>query len=266
MKAILTGIFATTFTVAVSAQVQPATKTDQTMQTQVGNVNSTSQSAMDDYSWDPEYTQHMSDYERGLNNDYGLLMGQMSLTEDQKNQLKKISDNSKMQMMEMYRNTELTSDQIRQQHMALMAERKRQITALLNADQRKQYDTWYMNNPNKMGDMSWRTEWVNDNMSVEKMKTHLSLTEDQYAKLQKLDANYTEKRLSIINNNTLTADQRKEQMKALQQDKKTTYRALLNADQISKFKVERDGDVKIKTKEGGETKKIKTKGVNSNKN
>lgn len=261
MKAILTGIFATTFAVATSAQVQPATTNpDQTMQSQSGNVNSTSRSAMDDFSWDPVYIQHMSDYERGLNSDYGLLMGQMSLTEDQKNQLKKISDNSRIQMMQLYRNIDLTSDQVRLQHMALMAERRNQIGALLTAEQRKQYDTWYMSHPNNIGDMQWRTEWANDNMSLEKMRTQLSLTEDQYAKLQKLDANYTEKRLAIINNNSLTTEQRKEQMMSLQLEKKTTYRALLNADQIAKFKVEKDGGVKIKTKEGGETKKVKTKG------
>ncbi len=258
MKAIITGIFANTFALAATAQVQVTPTTERSMQTQVVQ-NSTTRADMDDYSWDPVYVQNMNDNERDLNNDYGLLMGQMSLTEEQKNQLKKISDNSRMQMRDMYRNTELTNDQVKEKYMSLLSDRRKQISAVLTADQRKQYDAWFASNPGRMTDMNWRIEWVNDNMSIEKMRTQLSLTEDQYIKLQKLDANYTERRAAILNNNSLTTDQRKEQMNDLQLEKRTTYRALLNADQIAKFKVQSDGDVKIKTKEGTDTKKIKTK-------
>ena len=249
MKAIFCGILAITMTLALQAQVE---KRDN---------NETTRAAWDDYSWDPVYSQHISQYERAMNNDYGLLMGQMNITDEQKDQLKKISDNAKMRMVEVYSNPDLTNDQVREQHIAIMSDRKNQIYAVLTSDQREQYASWYGTHPYNWEDMSWRSQWANDNMSLDNMRTRLNLTDNQYKRLTELNASFKQKKIAIMNDESISKEERYSRIKALHDEKQATFRTLLNADQVKKFEMKDNGKVKIKTVENGESKKIKTKPV-----
>lgn len=250
MKTIFTGIIAM-ITFTSYAQVEPKTV--------ISANNETTRAAYDDYSWDPVYTSHMSQYERSMNDDYGLLMGQTNLSDDQKDQLKKISDNARTRMMEIYSNPDLTNEQVREKHISIMTERRNQVNAILTADQRKQYETWYNTHPYNGDDMSWRNQWANDNMSVNRMRSQLNLTDIQYKRLSELNEGYNQKKMAIMNDATISKEERLSRIKALHEEKRATFKTLLNADQVTKFEMKDNGKIKIKTVENGESKKMKSK-------
>ena len=253
MKTVFAGIIAITIGLSSQAQVE------KTMSTTQSAKNESMRAAWDDYSWDPVYTQHMSQYERSMNDDYGILMGQMSLTEDQKNQLKKISDNSKMRMMEIYGNPDLTNDVVHSQYTTVMSERRNQINAILTADQRQQYEKWYTSHPYQWDDMSWRNQWANDNMSIEMMRNRVGLNDEQYKRFSELNESYKQKQMAIMNDASISTEERHARIKALHDEKRATFKTLLNADQVTKFEMKDNGKIKIKTVENGDTKKMKSK-------
>lgn len=255
MKNIFIGTILFLFAGSVSGQVA---EKEAIIQSQGANTE-TARAAWDDFSWDPVYTRHMTEYEKKMNSDYSLLMGKMNLTEEQKNQLKKITDRSIVKLHDIYMNTDLTNNEVAFKHREIVEERSAQIKSILTPDQKIQYNNWLAANPYKWNDLTWRSQWAHYNMSLDKMREELSLTDEQYDNLLKLDASFKEKKLEIHNDASLTKEQKKMKIKALMDEKHIAYRTLLNADQITKFEMDKDGSYKIKTREGNEMKKIKSK-------
>ena len=99
---------------------------------------------------------------------------------------------------------------------------------------------------------------AHENMSINKMRSELNLTDDQFSKLTALENSYKEKKVAIKADASLTQEQRNEKIRSLLSERRSTYKTLLNADQITKFEIKKNGEVKIKTKKDNDKTKIKT--------
>ena len=194
----------------------------------------------DQKKWDKDRQhQHMGDGGRMQG------MDQLNLTESQKLQMKAINEDFRTRMQ------------------ALMQERKSKISALLAPDQRTKFDQMH-----KEGGRDGRMEGKEQGDIgrgrgdlADQMKTELSLTGEQVAKMKSGNESFRQRGKAIHDNQSLSADQKKVQFEALQKEKENSFKSYLTADQIAKLDQMKKshGDWKGKDKEKGDGWKEKNK-------
>ena len=74
---------------------------------------------------------------------------------------------------------------------------------------------------------------------AEKMKTHLGLTDEQSAKLDKSRKEMGDKMKAIRENKSLSEEQKRTQIKELGQKQKENLKSILTEEQLKKFKEEK---------------------------
>ena len=76
---------------------------------------------------------------------------------------------------------------------------------------------------------------MNSEKRMGKMKSTLDLTDEQVAKLKTQKESFKSKAEAIKNNESLTADQKKDQLKALRDEKRNSFKSILTPDQLKKL-------------------------------
>ncbi|CAN5263657.1 hypothetical protein BH09BAC2_BH09BAC2_01020 [soil metagenome] len=180
-------------------------------------------------------------------------MGDLNLSDAQKQQIKAINEDFKNKMKALKNNNSGADNS--SQRLALIQERKSKISAVLTAEQRVKFE--------QKGDRGFMEDHGNCGGKMEE----LNLTEDQKARIKASNESFKPRMETIRNNQSLTEQQKGEQLQALQAERQMTIRSILTAEQAAKFdQMHPQGDFKGKMKGHDGKQKIKAgKGKNKNK-
>lgn len=241
MKKIITGIFAVAaFTFSAVAQDQ---RTDQK-------------------KWDRDGQNHMHDG-RGMRG-----MEQLNLTDAQKQQMKTINEDFRSRMQALGKNDNILVKDMKAQREALMQDRKNKISAILTPEQKTKFDQMHKEQEGRFGGgFDGNKEGNRDgNMGRERggdrmgnLKSELGLTDEQLAKIKSGSETFRQRAKAIQENQSLSQDQKKAQMDALQKDREASFKSFLTAEQIIKLNAMKNkGDWKEKEKGEGWKEKRKS--------
>jgi len=157
---------------------------------------------------------------------HGKMDEKIQFTDGQKQQMKSINSDFKNRMTEL-KNANLTADELKVKREALIRDRKEKTMALLTPEQKNELKQ------SKKGEHGKGK--MDAAKGMEKMKENLALSNDQVAKLNAQKEAFKTKAEAIKNNETLSADQKKEQFKALREERKNTFKSILTPDQVKKM-------------------------------
>ena len=156
----------------------------------------------------------------------GMMAKQLNFSEAQKNQAKAINEDSRKKMQDLNKNESITVKEQRDRKAAITKERKTKLDGLLTADQKtKQTQLKAEHKAKREAGYAKR---------MDKMKTNLNLTDDQVSKLKAQHLTMKAKAEKIKTNESLSREQKKEQMMALKAEAKTQHGKILTAEQLKK--------------------------------
>ena len=156
----------------------------------------------------------------------GMMAKQLNFTDAQKAQVKTINEDSRKKMQELNRNEGITVKEQRDRKAAILKERKTKMDGLLTAEQKtKMTQLRAEHKAKKEAGYAKR---------LDKMKTNLNLTDEQVTKLKAQQAANRAKAEQIKNNESLSREQKKEQMMALKTQAKDQYNKIFTPEQLKK--------------------------------
>ncbi|HEY8689972.1 MAG TPA: hypothetical protein VIM07_12115 [Chitinophagaceae bacterium] len=206
----------------------------------------------------------------------GMGMEKLNLTDAQKQQMKSTNEDFKTRMQALNKNDNMMVKDFRAQRESLMQERKNKISAILTPEQKTQFEQMRKGREQMhkgMEQMRKGREQMHKGMEkmggmkmggmkmqggrMEHIKTELGLTDDQLAKMKAGSESFRTRAMAIRNNQSLSQDQKKTQLGALQKDRQNSFKSFLTAEQIAKLdKMKMNhGDGKEKNKGDGWKKK-----------
>jgi Spy/CpxP family protein refolding chaperone len=165
---------------------------------------------------------------KGMKNHHEMALQQLSLTADQKTQLKSLNDDYSKQVMDLKKTDNITVKEWKARKENLRTEHKARIQSLLTTEQKDKMQ--------KMKANRKAMREVDNKARMEKMKIRLGLTNDQVSKIQQNHKEMAEKMKSLHENKSMDVEKRKEQMKALKQAQKEKMRSILTAEQQKQMK------------------------------
>jgi Spy/CpxP family protein refolding chaperone len=157
---------------------------------------------------------------------HGPMLKNLNLTDGQKQQLKSDNEELRNKLKALKSNDNITMKDFKAQKEALMQERKAKFQSLLTAEQKAQLEK-------QKSDMKVKREEMGAKR-MERMKTDLALTNDQVNKFRALNESTKSQIESIRNNESLTREQKKEQLMNLRKTNEETMKNLLTAEQLKK--------------------------------
>ena len=156
-----------------------------------------------------------------------MMMKELNLSSAQKEQMKANHESYKKQLMELNKNEGITVKEARDKKEALRKEQKEKMMSLLTAEQK-----------NKLVQLKKDREAKHEMMAakkLDKLKTSLSLSDDQVAKINS-DRKAINARLKAIRENEqLTRTEKKEQIMALKEENKNSFKNILTPEQLGKM-------------------------------
>lgn len=159
--------------------------------------------------------------------DHSQMAEKLNLTDEQRQQMKSINSDFKNQMQELNKDKNITSEELKEKKHALAKDRMERIQALLTPEQKLQ-----MKEFKKEGKGKWK---MDSGQRMEKLKSTLNLSDEQIEKMKAQKEIFKSKEETIKNNESLTTDQKNEQLKSLRDEKKNSFKNLLTPEQIKKL-------------------------------
>jgi Spy/CpxP family protein refolding chaperone len=150
----------------------------------------------------------------------------LNLTDAQKAQIKPINDEFRQKMQDLKKNDNITVKQQREQREALVKEHQEKIKAILTPEQQNQLA---QTRQNLQKQEVFRKGFKAGRAS--EMVKDLNLTPEQTKKVQDLNQSLRTKVQDIQNNNSLTQEQKKEQVKDLMKKHREDIQSLLTKEQ-----------------------------------
>ncbi len=177
---------------------------------------------------------------------HGMDMKALNLTEDQKAKFKTQQESFKKQMEELKKNDNITVKEWKSRMESLRKENKTQFEKILTSEQKATMEKMKAERKAKMESMGKdRDEKMdgtkrtgNENFGKERgerMKAELGLSADQSAKLDATRKETQEKIKSIRENNSLSEDQKKDQVKEVMKGNKEKLKFILTEEQMKKM-------------------------------
>lgn len=158
---------------------------------------------------------------------HGMMMKELNLTADQQQQLKANRDSYQKQWMELNKNETITVKESRDKKAALRKEQKEKMMTILTPEQKT-----------KLEQLKKEREVKHEAMAakrLDKMKTKLNLSDDQFAKIKAGSETIHAKAKAIRENDQLSRTEKKEQLMALKAETQTNLKSILTPEQISKI-------------------------------
>jgi len=168
---------------------------------------------------------------------HGDMFKELSLTEEQKAKIKTIREAQKAEMKSLKADGKSEGD--KEARKTLHEKYKTQIDAVLTTEQRAQLD-------NKKGD--WKEKGKSGKADgfekgrggdrKDKMKEfgkELNLSTEQQAKVKSINQDFKTRMETLRSNSTLSQEEKKEQFKKLAESHKTSLKAVLTPEQITKL-------------------------------
>lgn len=157
----------------------------------------------------------------------GEMMKDLNLTDAQKAQLKADRETYKAKMEALRKDENITVKEMKARQKAIHDEQKSKMQALLTPEQKAKIAADRANMETKRKTM--------DAQRAEAMKEKLGLSNEQAEKLKAQNQETHSKIKAIQDNETLTMDQKKEQMKAVKESANAQRRNILTAEQLKKM-------------------------------
>jgi Spy/CpxP family protein refolding chaperone len=150
----------------------------------------------------------------------------LNLTGEQKQKLESINADFKSRMEELKKEN-ITQQELKEKRQTLAKERMEKVQALLTPEQKTQMEQFRKEGKGAKN--------MNSGKRMGKMKSTLDLTDEQVAKLKTQKESFKSKAEAIKNNESLPADQKKDQLKALRDEKRNSFKSILTPDQLKKL-------------------------------
>ena len=181
------------------------------------------------------YAQEIPDRKRGREDmitreHRGEGLDQLNLSAEQKEKIKSLREGTRKQMEELKKDDNITVKDWRAKREAIRKDQREKIQSLLTSDQKAQLEKSRIERRAKAEEQS--------NARVEKMKQDLNLSEEQSAKLQKSRDELRQKMQALRENQSLSDEAKKEQMKELMKQRKENLRSILTDEQWKKLQEE----------------------------
>jgi len=151
---------------------------------------------------------------------------QLQLTNDQKQQMKAINGDMKSKMADL-KSSNLSTEELNAKKAEIRKERKQKMMALLTPAQKDKMKQFKKEQHKKREMVSAKR--------MEKMKQKLALSDDQVTKINAQREAYKTKFETIKNNQSLSMDEKKAQMKSIREEKRNNFKSLLTPDQVKKM-------------------------------
>ena len=181
----------------------------------------------------------------------GDMMKDLNLTDAQKAQLKANRETYKAKMEALRKDENITVKEMKAREKAIHDEQKAKMQALLTTEQKAKIASDRANMDTKRKAM--------DAQRAEEMKEKLGLSNEQAEKLKAHNQETHSKIKAIQDNESLTMDQKKEQMIAVKEASKAQRKNILTAEQLRKMEeMKKEGKGQKDWKEKKQMKQNKT--------
>jgi Spy/CpxP family protein refolding chaperone len=151
----------------------------------------------------------------------------LNLTDAQKQQAKALNEDYRNKVRVLEKDDNITLKDYRSQKAKLEQERKAKFQDLLTAEQKDKIAQAKKERNERMQMMAQKR--------LDRMKTVLSLTDDQVAKLQEQIKSSMDQMQAIRENSSLSSDEKREQMMDLRKRSHESLHSILTADQLKKM-------------------------------
>lgn len=159
-------------------------------------------------------------------------MEQLNLTADQKAKLQSIREAQQKEMQELQKNDQITVAEMKQKRQALQEKYKAQYRAVLTPAQAEELKK---NKPER-GERSFGKKGGDQfRNQAAFFKKELNLTNDQETRIKGIFQEFQSKAQALRSNNSLTQEQKKEQMHTLAKQYMDQGKAVLTPEQLKKF-------------------------------
>ena len=163
----------------------------------------------------------------GKHGEHGDLAKKLNFSDQQKQQLKDINTKYRQQLADLKKNEDITVREQKTRLAAIRKEHHEQMQALLTPDQKAQVE--------KMKAEHKELAKVNAKARAEKMKIKLGLSDDQAKQLKDMHAGTAAKMKQIREDQSLSPDQKKEQIKSLVKEQHEQLKSVLTPDQLKQL-------------------------------
>ena len=154
-------------------------------------------------------------------------VNRLNLTEEQKAKFKSLNEEFRTQMGELKKKDDITVKEWKSRMESLRKDHRDKISSLLTDDQKNQLKKSREARQLKQSDRRKK--------GFDRMRTRLNLTDDQTAKLKQSHTDMADKIQSIRENQSLTDDQKKEQVQELRKKQHEDLKKILSEDQLKRL-------------------------------
>jgi hypothetical protein len=154
-------------------------------------------------------------------------VNRLNLSEEQKAKFKSLNADFRTQMDELKKKDDITVKEWRSRMENLRKDHREKISSLLTDDQKDQLKK--SREARQLRQSDRRKE------GFERMRTRLNLTDDQTSRLKQSHSEMAEKMKAIRENQSLTTDQKKDQVKELKKKNQENLKTILSEDQLKRL-------------------------------
>jgi hypothetical protein len=154
-------------------------------------------------------------------------VNRLNLSEEQKAKFKSLNEDFRTQMDELKKKDDITVKEWRSRMENLRKDHREKISSLLTDNQKDQLKK--SREARQLRQSDRRKE------GFERMRTRLNLTDDQTSRLKQSHSEMAEKMKAIRENQSLTTDQKKEQVKELKKKNQENLKTILSEDQLKRL-------------------------------
>lgn len=156
-----------------------------------------------------------------------MMVKQLNFSEAQKSQAKTINEDYRKKMQDLNKQDNITVKEMRSRKASITKDKKAKMDGLLTADQKSKIQQMKADGKAKRE--------VQYAKHIDKMKTNLNLSDNQVAKLKEQRMANQAKAEKIKSNESLSREQKKEQMMALRTEAKEQHNKIFTSDQLKKM-------------------------------
>ena len=158
---------------------------------------------------------------------HGVMMKQLNFSEAQKNQAKANHQEFRQKMQQLNKNEGMTVKDFRDRKAALRKEQKAKMDGLLTPEQKTKMAQLQKEHQIKKNEHFAK--------HLDKMKTKIGLTDDQVSKLKAQRESKQSRLMTIKGNETLTREQKRDQLMALKKETMEQHRKIFTEEQLKKM-------------------------------
>ena len=185
--------------------------------------SSMSNAGVKQYAWKMH---HKDGHAMFMHKDHRMMMTNLNLSVDQKQQVKSLNEEYGNKIKDLEKKESITLKDYRSQKAALQKERKEKFENILTSDQKEKIA--------KAKELGKEKRKMVAEKRMEKMKSDLSLTDDQITKMQEQRKSMMDQAMAIQQNSSLSDEQKKEQFKDLRKANHDNMSKILTAEQLKK--------------------------------